>query len=348
MRRRALVAGLVAGAALRPARLSAAPVRQLSGRTIVLDPGHGGPDSGARARDGGAVEAFVNLEVALRLRRLLEASGARVIMTRETDARPMAPGAREAPAGERQDLEARVQIANAARADLFVSLHADVLPDPERGGTLVFWGPPSGYTYPRERPGELVRRSTEAAHAVLWHLVAKTGLHERGAAPEAFYVLGSTAMPAILVEMAVLTNPAEGIFLTGEGFQQRLAEGLADGIADYFGERHDAELAADVTVPDGAIVAPGTTLRKVWRVRNSGGAAWGRCPSPARWPPAPRSISGSRCAPRRASEAGSSASGACAPPRGCGSGSRSGCSSCPAGPGRRTPRRRRPAPGTSP
>jgi N-acetylmuramoyl-L-alanine amidase len=275
MRRRALVAGLVAGAALRPAGLRAAPAQQLSGRTIVLDPGHGGPDPGARARDGAAVEAFVNLEVALRLRRLLEASGARVVMTRETDARPMAPGAREAPAGERQDLEARVQIANAARADLFVSLHADVLPDPERGGTLVFWGPPSGYTYPRERPGELVRRSTEAAQAVLWHLVAKTGLHERGAAPEAFYVLGSTAMPAILVEMAVLTNPAEGIFLTGEGFQQRLAEGLADGIADFFGERHDAELAADVTIPDGAIVAPGTTLQKVWRVRNSGGATWG-------------------------------------------------------------------------
>ena len=260
-------------AASPPASLGG-PAAQLAGKVIVLDPGHGGPDPGARSREGQTVEKFVNLDVAKRLRSLLEASGARVILTRETDARPIAPGARDLPANERQDLEARVQIANAANADLFISLHADVLPEPEKGGALVFWGPGSGYTYPHERPEELVRRSMEAAHAVLWHLVAKTGVHERGASPENFYVLGRTTMPAILVEMAVLTNPAEGIFLTGEGFQQRIAEGIFNGVADYFGERHDAAIVADVTIPDGTIVRPGSDLDKIWRIRNSGLGSW--------------------------------------------------------------------------
>jgi N-acetylmuramoyl-L-alanine amidase len=247
---------------------------QLAGKVVALDPGHGGSDTGARSRDGQTVEKFVTLEVAQRLRRLLADAGARVVPTRTQDARPMAPGARDAPADERQDLEARVQIGNAAGADLFVSLHADALADPERGGALVFWGPATGYTYPDERPEELVRSSREAARTLLWHLVARTGVVERGAAAEAFYVLGRTRMPAVLVEMAVLTNPAEGVFLTGEGFQQRVAEGLFDGIADYFGDRDDAAFVADVTVPDGAIVRPETALTKVWRLRNTGRSTW--------------------------------------------------------------------------
>ncbi|HVE79994.1 MAG TPA: N-acetylmuramoyl-L-alanine amidase, partial [Gemmatimonadaceae bacterium] len=80
-----------------------------------------------------------------------------------------------------------------------------------------------------------MQRSRELSHAVLWHLVARTGVVERGAESSAFYVLGRTRMPAILVEMAVLTNPAEGIFLTGEGFQQRIAEGIFNGIAGFYG-----------------------------------------------------------------------------------------------------------------
>ena len=209
----------------RPAQPDAQQARQpgLRGRTIVLDPGHGGPDPGAVRREGETTEKYVNLEVAQRLRGLLEAAGVRVVLTRDADRRPIAPGAAAPPANEREDLEARVHIANAAGADLFVSLHADVLPNPEQGGALVFWGPPAGYTYPDERPAELVQRSRELSHAVLWHLVAKTGVVERGAEPAAFYVLGRTRMPSILVEMALLTNPAEGIFLTGEGFQQRIA-----------------------------------------------------------------------------------------------------------------------------
>ena len=247
----------------------------LSGRVIVLDPGHGGPDPGAVRREGETTEKHVNLEVARRLRDLLVAGGARVLLTREVDARPVAPGALSPPANEREDLEARVQIANAANADLFVSLHADVLPDPERGGALVFWGPGSGYTYPDERPEELVRRSMEAAHAVLWHLVARTGVVERGAETAAFYVLGRTRMPAILVEMALVTNPAEGIFLTGEGFQRRVAEGIFNGIADFYEARHGAAVVADVTLPDGSIVRPGSEHLKVWRLRNTSRAAIG-------------------------------------------------------------------------
>lgn len=247
----------------------------LAGRVIVLDPGHGGPDPGAVRREGETTEKHVNLEVARRLRDLLGAGGARVVLTREVDARPVAPGAAAPPASEREDLEARVQIANAVGADLFVSLHADVLPEPEKGGALVFWGPGSGYSYSDQRPEELVRGSMEAAHAVLWHLVARTSVVERGAEPAAFYVLGRTRMPSVLVEMGAITNPAEGIFLTGEGFQRRVAEGLFNGIGDYYGARHGAAVVADVTLPDGSIVRPGSEHLKVWRLRNTSRAAIG-------------------------------------------------------------------------
>ena len=98
----------------------------LAGKVIMLDPGHGGDDSGAVSRAAGVVEKTVNLQVALRLRALLEEQGAIVYMTRATDQR-VAPepflSSVEGEPRDQLDLQYRTMLANHLGVDLFLSIH---------------------------------------------------------------------------------------------------------------------------------------------------------------------------------------------------------------------------------
>ena len=212
----AFLVTLARGAALETtARFSEA----ISGRRIVLDPGHGGPDPGAVGRTG-LKEKDLVLEIAFRLRRLLGRAGAYVVMTRETD-RDF--GGEEATllARKRRDLAYRVGLANRLKADVYLSIHANSIADPRWAGAQVFYCP--GRPLARE-----LAASLQAA------LTAHLGPNYRLAKPAEYRVLVETQMPAVVVEVGFLSNPAEEALLATSAYREKIAEALYQGLLHYF------------------------------------------------------------------------------------------------------------------
>ncbi len=185
----------------------------LAGRTIVLDPGHGGEQAGACYF--GVREADVNLAIGRELAARLTAAGANVVMTRTTDELVACAGTDPA-----DELQARVDIAQAAGADIFVSLHANAHPaKPETAGVITF-----------RAPG----RSTALAAAIQEAVVEETGAVDKGVRTANFYVLRHSDRPAVLVEAGFLSNRVEAARLNTPAYQKEVASGIYKGIVRYF------------------------------------------------------------------------------------------------------------------
>ena len=195
-------------------------IMALSGKKIVLDPGHGGNDAGAIGPTG-VMEKNVTLKVALELKRLLEAEGATVIMTRDSDTTVSDKGAK---ASDIEELGARCDVANRNGADIFISIHADSFTRPEARGT-------TGYYYGKSTSG----RGQKLADSIRRNLVEQLGTPSRGTQPCNFYVVKNTDMPATLIELGFISNKDEEKLLDSKEGVQKAAQGILDGIQDYFG-----------------------------------------------------------------------------------------------------------------
>ena len=191
----------------------------LKGKKIVIDPGHGGNDAGAIGPTG-VMEKNVTLKVALELKRLLEAEGAQVILTRYDDSTVSAKGAK---ASDIEELGARCDVANRIGADIFVSIHADSFTRPEARGT-------TGYYYSKGSGA-----GQKLADCIRRNLVEQLGTPSRGTQPCNFYVVKNTDMPATLIELGFISNKEEEKLLDSDEGVKRAAQGILDGIEDYFG-----------------------------------------------------------------------------------------------------------------
>jgi N-acetylmuramoyl-L-alanine amidase len=215
-------------------------------RTIVIDPGHGGDDIGARGSDG-VQEKQITLEVARRLRTLIETRlGVRVVLTRDDD---RAVG-----------LDERAAVANNSKADLFLSLHANAAPAPDIAGAEVFH-------LRLDREGEDARRSAETdavslpvlggasrtIDVIRWDLAqarhveastvfaaileeelrAQVPMSPRSLQDAPLRVLMGVNMPAALVEMAYLTNAAQEDRVRSEAFQAALTQAMYDAVLRF-------------------------------------------------------------------------------------------------------------------
>ena len=189
----------------------------LKGKTIVIDPGHGGSDPGAIGKMR-IMEKNVAFAISLKLRDILQAGGAKLIMTRNLDRDVFG-----ANASGPDELGARAAIGNNNNADILLSIHANSFRDPSVGGTSTYYYGPSPY-------------SRLLAQTVQDGAVKTGGLDDRGIYSANFYVLRRTLMPAVLVETAFISNPTEEALLNNPQFQQRLAQGIADGIANFFNQ----------------------------------------------------------------------------------------------------------------
>ncbi len=189
--------------------------KPLEGRRIMLDPGHGGKFPGA-VGPSGLQEKEVTLDVCLKLRDKLQALGADVRMTRETD-RTVAPP--DATLGE--DLAARVALANQWPAAFFISVHCNAAVNPQAHGTE---------TYIARKASQ---RSQALARDIYRDMVDQLGLRGRGVKRANFHVIRNTTMPAVLVETAFLSNPIEESLLGDEEFRDRIAESIASGVVKY-------------------------------------------------------------------------------------------------------------------
>jgi N-acetylmuramoyl-L-alanine amidase/uncharacterized protein YraI len=194
--------------------LSGAVKGKLGGKKVVLDPGHGCMSS-TGSFDVGAVgpsgtkESSVNLSIALKVKVLLEADGARVVMTRSDDTSKDNP-----------DLTRRAQIANSSGADLFLSIHQNATDaGPSIGGTEVsYWSD----------------QSKVFATLVQKHLVSALGRTDRGTQKTSLYLVSHIdTMPSALVECAFISNSEEEHLLREDSFQQKAAKGIEDAIVEY-------------------------------------------------------------------------------------------------------------------
>ena len=174
---------------------------------IVIDPGHGGKDPGA-VGPSGIKEANVNLQVALKVAEKLQKAGLSVKLTRTTDTFV--------------DLQPRCDIANSWMADYFVSIHCNAASTPQAHGTET-------YCYKFGGKGEVLAKAIQA------ELIAATGRANRGVKTANFYVLRCTNMPAVLTEMAFISNPEEERLLASVAYQEKCALAIAKGIGKVIG-----------------------------------------------------------------------------------------------------------------
>ena len=191
----------------------------LEGRKITIDPGHGGNDSGAIGPTG-IMEKNLTMRISNELRRLLVAQGATVYMTRTTDTE-VSP--KHAAASDIEELQARCDVANEAHSDIFVCIHMDSFTGPAARGT-------TGYYYALGS-----QQSRDLADKIRQGVIDQLGTQSRGTQSCNFYVLKHTDMPATLVEVAFVSNLDEEQLLNSEAGIRKAAQGIADGIADYFG-----------------------------------------------------------------------------------------------------------------
>ncbi|MFS8629162.1 MAG: N-acetylmuramoyl-L-alanine amidase family protein [Limnochordales bacterium] len=192
----------------------------LAGRTIVVDPGHGGRDPGAIGYSG-TYEKDVTLAIGLLVAGMLEKAGATVVMTRHEDATV--------------ELSARTALANAVGADAFVSIHADAVGFGRiASGTSTFFYPENG-----DAARSVNRRYAEAIHT---EVLGQLGLNDRGVHQRALYVVRNTVMPAALVEVGFIDNPSEEKLLLDPDFQARAAAGIVQGIVRFFAEEQQLDV----------------------------------------------------------------------------------------------------------
>ena len=174
-------------------------------KTICIDPGHGGKDPGATG--GGVQEKAVVLNVARKIGAFLEARGCTVMLTRETDVFV--------------ELSDRARMANAAKADLYVSIHCNSVRDNARATGMEVYH----YTHASEA-------SKSAARVIYNKLLPVCGLRGRGVKAKDLAVLRETAMPAVLVELGFISNPSDRAKLTNFAWQDDAAQAIADGIVE--------------------------------------------------------------------------------------------------------------------
>lgn len=189
----------------------------LKNKTIAIDPGHGGSDPGAVGLNN-TREKTITLAIAQQLRSLLEQSGAKVIMTRKDDRDVFGVNAAAA-----DELKARSTIANNNKADVFVSIHIDAFTNRTAGGT-------TSYYYQKTPYDALLANSIQS------FIAPAGGLQDRGAAAANFYVIKRTVMPAVLTEIAFISNPAEEKLLNTPEFQQKIAQGIYRGLDKFFAQ----------------------------------------------------------------------------------------------------------------
>ncbi|HET6352268.1 MAG TPA: N-acetylmuramoyl-L-alanine amidase [Coriobacteriia bacterium] len=204
------------------------------GLVVVIDPGHQqrsdskpepiGPKShktkvGVSGGTTGAATKLAEYEVALQismnLKERLEAAGVKVIMTRTTN-------------DVRLTNSQRAKVANDARADLFVRVHCDGSPEAKDSGISTLYPASNKWTKP------IVARSKTAASAVQAHLIESTGAIDRGLSARGDLTgFNYSKVPAILVESGFMSNPVEDRLLASPHYQDKLAEGMAEGILAY-------------------------------------------------------------------------------------------------------------------
>jgi len=199
---------------------------------VVIDPGHGGTETGTRNETLGVFEKELNLDVAIRVRYLLEDEGVNVVMTRYDD--------------RVVSLEDRLKIANRAKPALFASIHFNAAPNLKAEGieTYVLTPPiavSSNDSLSSLRQGRLAGNGFDYANFEIGFLVQRKLISDlqrvdRGLKRARFKVLTELGCPGILIECGFLSNDKEALLVNTPVFRQRLAKSLSEAILELLSQ----------------------------------------------------------------------------------------------------------------
>ncbi|SHM26962.1 N-acetylmuramoyl-L-alanine amidase [Caldanaerovirga acetigignens] len=198
----------------------------LSGRTVVIDPGHGGIDGGAYHSDG-ILEKHINLSVALKLKSVLEKNGAKVVLTRAKD-ESLDYMNNKSKSRHRRDLIARAEIINEVNPDIYLSLHVNAeKSSPATRGPMVFYHTSSPES---RRLAELIQARLEEAYYSAGQSVRK----RNPLANSTLFLLCNARPPGVIIEMGFMTNADDRRLLRNPDFQNKLANAIALALREYF------------------------------------------------------------------------------------------------------------------
>ena len=192
-------------------------------RSIFLDPGHGGSDPGAIS--GGVREKDLTLSVYNKVSSKLASLGYTVLTSRNVD--------------KDVDLVDRADQANKANADMLLSIHFNAGGRGVARGIETYYYQSQADRVPKinkenHNNAERLERSRKLANKVQQNLLYQTGANDRGVKRASFTVLRETSIPSILVELGFIDNPEERNKIKTNEYQERLANGIVDGIVEYY------------------------------------------------------------------------------------------------------------------
>lgn len=203
--RKAYVAGWIVTELEKEHKESSIITGSLKGRTIMIDAGHGGKDSGAVGR-AGTYEKTLTLATSKKLKQLLESKGAKVLMTRDED--------------EYYALNIRTIYANRANIDAFISIHYNSAP-----WHVVASGVSSYYYHNRDK---------NLASSIQSEIALQTGLKNRGIHYGNFHVIRETKKPSVLLELGFVSDAREEQTIRSSQYQKKVSEGIVKGLINYF------------------------------------------------------------------------------------------------------------------
>ena len=194
----------------------------VSGKTIIVDAGHGVPDEGAESSQG-TTEAETNLKIALKLQNLLETSGCTVLLTRSDENAIYDIDSKTLRQKKISDIHNRVKIGNESQADIFVSIHLNKIPQQQYYGWQCFYkegneqGQKLAVSIQENLNNAIPKENNRVAHNI-----------------DNVYIIKHVEIPTTIVECGFLSNPEEEAQLLSDEYQNRLAWGIYNGIINYF------------------------------------------------------------------------------------------------------------------
>ena len=196
----------------------------VSGKTVILDAGHGTPDEGAESSSG-TTEAETNLAITLKAQKLLEQSGCTVILTRSDNNAIYDLDSKTIRQKKISDIHNRVKIGNESSADIFVSIHLNKIPESKYSGWQTFY-----------KDGD--ENSTNLATCIQNNLntTINTPNNRQPLKLDNVYIMKHVDIPISLVECGFLSNEEEESKLVSDEYQTKLAWGIYNGIMDYFNQ----------------------------------------------------------------------------------------------------------------
>lgn len=189
-------------------------IAPLTGKTIIIDPGHGSKDPGTSY--GNVYEKDINLSISLFLEKELGALGAEVYLTRDGDYDLSKPNANYR---KKSDFDNRIKMINESNADLYLSIHLNYLSNASYSGPQVF------YNKENENMAKIIQSIMNEK---------LNGDREVKKIPSDTYMYSKLNMPGVLIECGFLSNGKERELLKTEEYQRKVAKSIAEGVQKYF------------------------------------------------------------------------------------------------------------------